>query len=169
MPAHDLAAPQPGPSLARARFARRPRVAVAVAAWVGLVAPAIAEPDAATAGLTGRWLTDNGNLEVEIAPCGAAFCGRVVKVLANRSMSGSGEMVAADSRPALGMTILKDLAPLGEGSFAGEIYNRENAKTYSCNVSIGGPDQLIVRPYVGLPLFGKTLVWKRVASRAAGK
>lgn len=149
----------------------QPLVAViaAVAAWIGFSAPTVAAPDATAAGLIGRWLTDNGNLEVEIAPCGAAFCGTVVKVLANRSMSGSGEMVAADPRPALGMTILKDLAPSGEGSFSGEIYNRENAKTYSCNVSIGGPDQLIVRPYVALPLFGKTLVWKRVASRAEGK
>ena len=24
---------------------------------------------------------------------------------------------------------------------------------------------LVVRPYVGLPLFGKTLIWKRVAAK----
>ena len=35
----------------------------------------------------GRWITANGNLEVEIAPCGNALCGTVTQVLGNRSMS----------------------------------------------------------------------------------
>src|SRR5262249_50857822 len=59
------------------------------------------------AGVLGRWLTHTGNLEVEIARCGEALCGTVVKVLANNSMSGPGEMAPKDGRPALGMTILK--------------------------------------------------------------
>ena len=111
----------------------------------------------------GRWLTDNGNLEVEIGRCGEALCGTVVKVLANRSMSGGGEMVAADNRSPLGMTVLKDFKAAG-GEWRGEIYNRENAKTYSCRISLSAPDQLTVRPYVGLPLFGKTLTWTRIAT-----
>jgi uncharacterized protein (DUF2147 family) len=125
-------------------------------------------PNSADA-LLGRWLTDNGNLEIEIARCGDALCGTVTKVLANRSMSGSGEMVAADKRSPLGMTILKDFSPSGEGEWKGEIYNRENGKTYSCKLSIGGPDQLILRPYIGLPLFGKTLVWTRVVGTQTGQ
>jgi uncharacterized protein (DUF2147 family) len=119
--------------------------------------------------LLGRWVTDNGNLEVEIAPCGVAVCGTVTRVLGNRSMSGGGEMVAADTRSPLGMIILKDFTSSGEGEWSGEIYNRENAKTYSCKISLGGPDQLVVRPYVGLPMFGKTLIWKRVATQTGQK
>ncbi len=135
-------------------------------AWLAM-APAFGQSGAAgdAGGLLGRWLTDNGNLEVQIAPCGAAVCGTVTRVLANRSMSGGGEMVAADTRSPLGMVILKDFTSSGDGEWRGEIYNRENAKTYSCKLSLGGPDQLIVRPYVGLPLFGKTLVWKRVSTQ----
>jgi len=117
----------------------------------------------------GRWLTDNGNLEVEIARCGEAFCGTVVKVLANRSMGGDGEMKAADNRSPLGMIILKDFTSSGDGDWSGEIYNRENAKTYSCKITLGGPDQLVVRPYVGLPMFGRTLIWKRVATQTGQK
>jgi uncharacterized protein (DUF2147 family) len=128
--------------------------------------PAAGQQPSNPDGPSGRWLTDNGNLEVEIAHCGEVFCGTVVKVLANRSMSGSGEMAAADKRPPLGMVILKDFAHSGDGEWRGEIYNRENAKTYSCNISLGAPDQLVVRPYVVLPLFGKTLIWKRVAATA---
>ena len=115
----------------------------------------------------GRWTTESGNLEVDIAPCGDALCGTVTRVIANRSMSAPGqEMDAADKRPALGMQILTGLLPSGDdGTLAGEIYNRENAKTYSVRLTMDGPQQLLVRPYVGLPLLGKTQLWRRVEAR----
>lgn len=109
----------------------------------------------------GRWITETGNLEVQLAPCGQALCGTVVKVLANRSMSGPGAMDAADQRSPLGMAILSDLRPSGEGEWTGQIYNRENARHYSVRMSMAGGDQLVLRAYVGLPLFGKTQVWRR--------
>ena len=142
--------------------------AIVASIWLSAV-PAVGQSATAseTAAPIGRWLTDNGNLEVEIGRCGEALCGTVVKVLANRSMSGGGEMVAADNRSPLGMTVLKDFKAAGGGEWQGEIYNRENAKTYSCKISLSTPDQLTVRPYVGLPLFGKTLRWTRVATERA--
>jgi uncharacterized protein (DUF2147 family) len=124
----------------------------------------------------GRWVTANGNLEVEVAPCGVALCGTVTKVLGNRSMApGGGDMQAADKRPALGMTLLKDFAPVDAtdpsrppAEWAGQIYNRENGKTYSCNMSVSTANnaagELLLHAYVGLPLFGKTQRWVRVAS-----
>ncbi|MDQ0610426.1 uncharacterized protein (DUF2147 family) [Variovorax sp. W1I1] len=124
----------------------------------------------------GRWITANGNLEVEVAPCGAALCGTVTKVLGNRSMApGGGDMQAADKRPALGMTLLKDFAPVDAADparppteWAGQIYNRENGKLYSCNMSVStagnAAGELLLHAYVGIPLFGKTQRWVRVAS-----
>ncbi|MCE1193423.1 MAG: DUF2147 domain-containing protein [Acidovorax sp.] len=123
----------------------------------------------------GRWITESGNLEVDIAPCpgstAPALCGRVVRVLANRSMSAPGaDMAAADARPALGMTLLSGLRPAGGGSseYQGEIYNRENAKTYRVNLTPAEPEQLLVHAYVGIPLFGKTQVWRRPAAEHGG-
>lgn len=119
----------------------------------------------------GRWVTESGNLEVEIAPCAeppaGMLCGKVVQVLANRSMSAPGQaMQAADTRPALGMTLLSGLQPAGDGVYQGTIYNRENAKHYSVKLTPAEPAQLLVRGYVGLPLFGKTQVWRRPAPEA---
>jgi uncharacterized protein (DUF2147 family) len=115
----------------------------------------------------GRWLTQTGNVEVEIAPCGDALCGTIVKVLANRSMSGPGAMKAKDDRDPLGMRILIDLvATERQGGVAteweGHVYNRETAKTYDAVVTLESPDRLVVRGYVGIPLFGKTQTWTRV-------
>ena len=118
----------------------------------------------------GRWLTESGNLEVDIAPCGDAWCGTVTRVLANRSMSAPGqEMDAADKRPALGMKILTGLHASGEAVLTGYIYNRENAKTYRVRLTMDGPQQMLVRPYIGIPLFGKTQLWRRVDAAVPGE
>ena len=124
----------------------------------------------AQTGELGRWVTESGNLEVEIAPCGPALCGTVVRVLANRSMSKPeaefAGLTSADGRPVLGMKILSGFASAGGGEWKGEIYNRENGKTYSCILSLAAPDELKVHSYIGLPLIGKTQIWRRAAEPA---
>ncbi len=110
---------------------------------------------------TGRWLTESGNLEIEIAPCGQALCGTAVRVLANISMSAPGTSMG--DRPALGLKILQDFTSSGDGTWAGHIYDRENGKTYRCRMKELSSDQLEVHPYVGLPLFGHSQIWHRVS------
>lgn len=135
-----------------------------------LFAAAAAAAPPATDPALGRWITESGNLEVEIAPCADALCGTVVRVLANRSMSAPGaELQPADGRPALGMQILTGLRPAGAGELEGQIYNRENGKTYSVVLQAAGPDQLRVHGYAGLRLFGKTQVWRRPAAEGAAR
>lgn len=122
----------------------------------------------------GRWVTASGNLEVEIAPCATALCGTVVKVLANRSMSRDGEeMKAADTRDPMGMKVLIDFVPSEhEGAaptkWKGQIYNRENGKTYSCIMTMGPGGELVLRGYVGIPWIGSTQEWKRAGVSLSG-
>jgi len=125
----------------------------------------------AAPGLEGRWITASGNLEVDIAPCGPAWCGTVSRVLGNRSMTpGGGAMKPVDTRPPLGMTVLHDLVPdekAPDGTptrWAGQLYNRENGKTYPCHVTTTG-DSLQVRVSTDLPGFDGTQVWPRAAAR----
>lgn len=136
-----------------------------------LLAGALASAEADPRGL---WLTASGNLEVRVEPCGAALCGSVARVLANRSMSRPGEAMAADALPAQpGLRILSDFTPSArdttpEGGsvvteWRGRIFNRENGKTYDCRMSLGPAGELRLRAYVGLPLLGRTQTWQRVA------
>src|SRR5208283_2381066 len=55
---------------------------------IGGAASAAERPD-------GRWISQSGNVEIQIAPCGSALCGTVVRVMANRSM----ESLAASKAP----------------------------------------------------------------------
>ena len=114
--------------------------------------------------IDGRWLTASGNLEIQIAPCGKARCGAVVKVLANRAMGGPGAMQSTESRPAIGMHILNDFLEGQDGQWAGSSYNRENGKRYPCKIATGSSDQLIVVPYVSEGVAGNVQVWTRVAT-----
>jgi len=137
--------------------------------------PAFAET---SAGPLGRWVTSSGNLEVEVAPCGDALCGTVVKVLANHSMSREGdEMKAADPRDPMGMQILSgfvasEFDDAGGArvpvEWKGQIYNREDAKSYRCLMSLGEQGELLLHGYVGIPWFGRTSAWTRPAVAVGG-
>ena len=142
----------------------------ALAALVLALPSAFANPTAADP--RGRYLTASGNLEVDVSPCGEALCGTVSKVVADHSMSRPGQaMQAVDTRPALGMKILLDFKPDGDnaGTWQGQIYNRENGKTYDCRMTLDEAGNLQLRAYVGLPLFGKTQLWQRQAGAEAAK
>jgi uncharacterized protein (DUF2147 family) len=182
-------APSRHPAASRHRTARR----LATLAGAALIATGHAmaqsapppRPPAAEASPTtpppgspqGRWISANGNVEVEIAHCGPAWCGTITRVLGTQSMSRPGEvMTPVDTRPALGMTILKDFMPDGDGTagstpsgWQGHIYNRENGKTYRCLMSLDAAGGLVLRPYVGLPLFGRTQVWRRADAAATAR
>ena len=151
----------------------------------GVAASAAPRPAGeAASGLLGRWVTASGNLEVEIAPCGQpqpqpqTLCGTVTRVLGHRSMARDGEMQPVDARPAVGMQILRGLTlaasedPQASGApWFGEIYNRENGRTYRCRVHLGttggARHDLVVRPYVFTPLFGQTQHWQRAGAELA--
>ena len=133
------------------------RLSLALLGILVCFATAMAADDASP---FGRWLTASGNLVVEIASCGSKLCGKVVEIRANRSMADSSKQVS--SKPTLGMTILSDVVPDGNGEWQGHIFNRENGKTYDCLISIAGPGELKVRPYVFVSLIGQTQIWKRV-------
>jgi uncharacterized protein (DUF2147 family) len=116
---------------------------------------------------TGRWLTESGNLEVGVAPCGSALCGTVVREVANRAMSQISKPASdAAAGSALGLVILQDFKPSGDDEWQGHIFNRENGQTYSCIMRLTDADTLSIRPYKFIRLFGKTQLWHRVRDQS---
>lgn len=107
----------------------------------------------------GRWITQSGNLEVDIAPCGMAVCGTVVRVIANRAMAGRA-MPAAAASP-IGKRILFDLKAVPGGGFQGRIFNRADNKTYNSQLAAESPDQLKLTIYDDNPAKGQVQIWQR--------
>ena len=60
------------------------------------------------------------------------------------------------------MDLSAGFEPKGEGKWrGGTIYDPRDGKTYKCAMSLKPDGTLEVRGYVGLALFGKTVVWTR--------
>jgi uncharacterized protein (DUF2147 family) len=114
----------------------------------------------------GHWITQSGNLEVDIAPCGVALCGTIVRVIQNGAMAGPGVMasVAPAGPSPVGMKILIDLKPVSGGALQGQIYNRGDSKTYNSLVALAGPEQLKVTIYGDTPADAHIQTWQRASA-----
>lgn len=124
----------------------------AFAAGLALVAgAALADP------VEGVWQTkkdDNGNFGfVQIAPCGPAFCGTLIK-----AFGADGKEI--DS-PNVGKRIVWDMVAYPDGLYDdGKIWSPDRDKTYNGDMTLAG-DSLSVRGCVlGICRDGGT--WKRV-------
>lgn len=70
------------------------------------------------------------------------------------------------NQPVLGMEVITNLQPSKEDNLEwvdGTILDPKNGKTYHCNIRLtDNGHKLIVRGFIGLPLFGRSQTWERV-------
>ena len=121
-------------------------------------------------GVVGTWVTDGDKSHVEIAPCGLKLCGIIVWL--KEPLDDDGKLKHDANNPhkilrdrsIVGLPLLANFVASTEGNVweDGTIYNPEDGKTYSCTLTLLDTKTLKVRGYVGLPMFGKTQIWKRV-------
>jgi uncharacterized protein (DUF2147 family) len=65
-------------------------------------------------------------------------------------------------KPVVGMTILRGLRRDGGGFAGGTILDPDEGRTYPCTATLlEGGRKLAVHGYVGVPVFGRTQVWRR--------
>jgi uncharacterized protein (DUF2147 family) len=105
----------------------------------------------------GTWQTrpdDNGNYgHVEIAACGAAFCGTLVKAFDNAG-------TAVDS-PNVGRQIVWDMVAYADGLYDdGKIYAPDRDKTYNGEMTLSGDNLTVSGCVLGICREGGT--WTRV-------
>ena len=118
----------------------------------------------------GLWLTEGGKSRVSIKKCGTTLCGRIVwlKEPLTKDNKPKTDINNPDkslrSRPILGLPLLVGFSgiPIDNVWKDGQIYNPEDGKTYSANLTMMDGDRMKVRGYVGLPLFGKSTEWLRI-------
>jgi uncharacterized protein (DUF2147 family) len=111
-----------------------------------LLAPWLAAaPVAALAapGVQGVWLTDDRKGLVEIAPCGAAMCGRILKVLDNGPSVPRTDVHNPDpklrGRPLAGLRTLSGFTGSGGSWRGGQAYDPKSGKSYRSTLALN-PD-----------------------------
>ena len=121
----------------------------------------------------GYWLTENGKAIVKFGPCGSETCGKMVWISSPRDESGKLKLDVKNTdgnkrgRPLCGLTLVGGLKSKGK-DLDGWIYNPRDGDTYSVNVEALSAEQLKVRGFVGIKLFGSSQVWTRVENDRGG-
>ncbi|MCK8494548.1 DUF2147 domain-containing protein [Spirosoma sp. RP8] len=130
-------------------------------------APLPDNPDA----VEGKWLSARKKNQVQIFKQGNKYFGRIVWMAEPNDPETNRPKTDRENpdeklrnRPLLNLVIMTNLTYKGNNVWTdGQIYNPEDGKTYSCDLTLKDPNSLDLHGYVmGIPLLGKTKTWTRV-------
>jgi uncharacterized protein (DUF2147 family) len=109
----------------------------------------------------GTWQSENGEIQVRIAQCGAAYCGTIVSSRRYRTDANNPDP-SLRSRPLVGIRMIWDLTPSSDGSWTGSLYNPQDGRTYSGRVRVTALTALELSGCVLGGLICQSQVWTRV-------
>lgn len=119
-------------------------------------------------GILGAWVTAGGESKVEIYKCDSVtYCGKIIWL---RDPLKEEKPVADDknpedsrkSRPVLGLQILRGFTYAGDRLWSGgKIYDPKSGNDYSAKMTLVDEQNLDLRGFVVIPLFGRTEKWTR--------
>ena len=114
------------------------------------------------AGLEGDWLLPDKSL-TRIYKCDTALCIKVLRTPPNapEATDDANPDQALKKRSLCGLIVGKGFQPTGAGHAEnGDLYDPKTGKTYHGSMVAVG-DQLKLRGYLGVKLFGRTETWTR--------
>jgi uncharacterized protein (DUF2147 family) len=144
----------------------RPIALGAAAHTLCLGAPAMAQaPTAGTAKIVGIWRAKTENAVVQIDPCGASFCGRV---LTSDHLKASPDALDIRNRNAslrgrkiMGLAMLQGFTGGPDAWKGGTVYNPDDGGTYSGIIRRRDDDHLKLVGCIIYPLC-KSEIWTRM-------
>jgi uncharacterized protein (DUF2147 family) len=119
--------------------------------------------------IAGIWLTNGDDqAKIQIYKSGDKFYGKIIW-LKNPLLSNGSPKVDKNNpdktkrtNPIIGLALLSGFKFNNDDAWkGGVIYDPQNGKTYSCNISLKDKNTLKVRGYIGISLLGRTEVWTR--------
>ncbi len=119
--------------------------------------------------LDGYWMDSHGEVILEVGPCGDAKCARVAWLRLPNGPDGKPLLDYRNSDPALqkrpvcGLEVITGFKKQPDGKWGdGTVYVSDLGQSFSGYAEILNPNQVNVRGYVLLPIFGEFEVWSRV-------
>ena len=134
------------------------------AIFAALASPALA----ADASPVGDWLVKDGYANIRIDICNGKLWGIVAWEQKPGGVDVENPDPAKKTRPLLGSPVLMGLAPGGPGKWSGEIYNSQNGKMYSANVTVPDENTLDLEGCLFTNFMCLTQKWTRVKTPPAG-
>lgn len=118
--------------------------------------------------ILGKWLNATGEAYIQIYPNGGKYFGKIAWMKTPNDPDGKPRLdknnpdKGLSQAPILGLVILKDFIFRDNIWQGGSIYDPKTGKTYSCKISLQGPDKINVRGFVGFSMLGRTESWTRI-------
>ena len=110
--------------------------------------------------ITGLYWSPEKDAKIEIYKKGEQYFGKTIWVTTPRKDSKN-PIESLRKRDVLGIELLINFT-YNDGAYTdGKIYDPESGKTYSCKMRLNG-DNLKVRGYIGISLFGRTEIFERI-------
>ena len=109
----------------------------------------------------GEWLVANGDARIKIEPCANALWG-VIAWTREPGIDINNPDPAKRERPMVGVPILRAMKPVSPNKWEGEVYNAQNGKMYSANISLVSDDVLKIQGCVLGGIFCGGENWTRV-------
>ena len=146
-------------------------LALLCAAFVATVSAWATEGD----GIGGVWNSEDKDARIEIFNCFDKVCGKIVwmdapyyTVKDKEGRPGDLKLDIKNPDPALrtrtilGLQIIRDFKFDGGNRWTGgRVYDPESGNTYRANMTLVTNNELHLRGYIGISLFGRTTTWTR--------
>ena len=121
---------------------------------------------------TGVWLTEAGDAKIHVSKCGSGICGTIVwlktpidPATGRPQVDDKNRDPALAHRPVIGINIFKGLKSVADRKWSGRIYNADDGKTYTSDITLAGPRKLKVRGCVMAVLCGGE-IWTKLVGVA---
>lgn len=118
--------------------------------------------------LMGVWWNTERDAKVEIYKCGKELCGKIIWLRNPKDDDGNpikdvnNVNSQMKKREVMGMDVLEGFSFNGKDRWVGgEAYDPKSGKTYTSYISLKDKNTLELRGYIGTPLLGRTVIWKR--------
>ena len=125
--------------------------------------------------INGTWFNQDKDAKIEISKCGGNYCGKIVWLKEPSYPAGSklgtpGTPKLDDQNPdatrrkdpLMGLEIIKGFQFAGGNVWKnGTIYDPDSGKTYSAKATLVSANQLDLRGFIGVSMFGRTEKWTR--------
>jgi uncharacterized protein (DUF2147 family) len=115
---------------------------------------------------SGTWRLDNGKITVKVRQCGGEVCANIVGLKEPTYKDGKAKIdkynknPALRNRPLMGLAVLSNMKPTGDGTWAGNIYNADDGRTYNATMTMSGNTMKLKGCVAGI--FCKTNTFKKV-------
>jgi uncharacterized protein (DUF2147 family) len=123
---------------------------------------AVATPTLADANkVSGTWQSQSGITRVKVTPCGAGLCANVAWQQ-NPSKDVHNPDPSKRDRPVVGLQLVSNMKPVGDGEWSGSIYNYEDGQTYQGKVKVNNANAIEIGGCVMGGMLCQSKTWTKV-------